>query len=482
MRAIVIGSTKHILFALCYALIGIIVAGLFGLVWVLNNRADLDLWHKTELTHQYRGQKGIETLDDYLALEDKLFAEVDTKIYQRYSPTVASAINRFETDSLADPRQWQVNWNRTFVSRSESAQFGVLFIHGMSDSPYSMRHLAENFIDRADVVSLRLPGHGTIPSALTDLHWQDMAKAVALVTKDLKQQLNGKPLYVVGFSTGAALALNHELEKIAKGKQGSYERMVFVSPAIGLPTIAAGAYWQARLGELLGLEKLAWNSIKIEYDPFKYLSFAVNAADVVYGVAQRNLELISQFNPEQQQKIAPILTFQSAVDATVSTSAILNNLYRYLPVGEHQIVMFDVNRNLVNRNLMTNEPLAELATLGLDINKNFDVTLVENISVNSAQVQARTVSHELKGDQFKTLNYIWPQDVFSLSHVALPFPANDPLYGVDVADDYPFIRIGQAIYSGERGLFSVPPSDMLRQKWNPFYPYVVERMQGFIEH
>jgi len=28
---------------------------------------------------------------------------------------------------------------------------------------------------------------------------------------------------------------------------------------------------------------------------------------------------------------------------------------------------------------------------------------------------------------------------------------------------------------GERGVFLIPATDMLRQRWNPFYPYVEQR-------
>jgi alpha-beta hydrolase superfamily lysophospholipase len=50
----------------------------------------------------------------------------------------------------------------------------VLLLHGLTDSPYSMRALAELFAARGwYVVGLRLPGHGTAPAALTRVTWQD---------------------------------------------------------------------------------------------------------------------------------------------------------------------------------------------------------------------------------------------------------------------------------------------------------------------
>lgn len=34
-----------------------------------------------------------------------------------------------------------------------------------------------------------------------------------------------------------------------------------------------------------------------------------------------------------------------------------------------------------------------------------------------------------KEEQVTRLNIAWPQDMYSLSHVAVPFPMNDSLYG-----------------------------------------------------
>ncbi|WP_394133289.1 alpha/beta hydrolase [Shewanella maritima] len=480
MRAKLIGSTKHLFFALFYATSGVVITALVAIVWLLNARPELSVWHKLDLQHQYQGQKQIRSFNDYLALEDKLFDELQSEIYQRYQPSVSSPINRYETGSLSDPNQWQNNWNRSFEWPKKDAEYGVLLLHGMSDSPYAMRHLAQSFDDNAAVLGLRLPGHGTIPSALTRLRWKDMAKAVKLATEHMQQRLQGRPLYVIGFSTGAALALNHELEQIHQGHAPAYDKMVFISPAIGLPTIAAGAYWQAKLGEVLGLEKLAWNSIKVEYDPFKYLSFAVNAGDVVYSLTNRNEYLMAQFNDEQLGQIPSILTFQSVVDDTVSTPAVLSRLFYYLPSLQHELVLFDVNRSRLKNSLMKTEPLAQLASLGMDTDKRFHVSLIENMSQSSNQVQSRTVIDQGAETIISPLALEWPSDVYSLSHVALPFPEYDPLYGPHEDPDYQGVHIGQAIFQGERGIFNVEASDMLRQKWNPFYPYMESRIHNFI--
>jgi esterase/lipase len=479
MRAIVIGSTKHFFFALFYSIIGTSLALIMLAVWLLNEKPDLSIWHTTHLKNEYHQQSGLKNFTEYLSLEDKLFKEVDKKIYQKYQPEIASPVNRYEKGSLSDPALWHSDWNRSFEWENDDAEFGLLLIHGMSDSPYSMSHIAEHYRHQAHIVGLRLPGHGTIPSGLTDITWSDLAAVVSLATTHLSEKLKGKPLYVVGFSTGAALALNHELEAITLNKATQYSKMIFMSPAIGLTPIAQGAYWQAKLGELLGQEKLYWNSVETEYDPFKYMSFAVNAGDVVYQLTLRNQLLLKQLNPKQLQAIAPIQTFQSIIDDTVSSVNVVDELYQYLPENRHELVIFDYNRSSNFRLLMNQDPMLPFEPYWTNHPIDYRLTFIESYQQDGRAVRAREVG--LFADQApQELLLSWPKGVFSLSHIALPFPIEDSLYGPIAVENSETVQIGLAIFQAERGLFSMSAANMLRQKWNPFYPYMLGRMDAFM--
>lgn len=477
MKSIIIGSTKHLAFALFYSSVGTSIALIAGAVWYLNSRPALDLWHTTELEAQYRQQPSIANFDDYLRLEDKLFAEVERKVTAKTTSDSLLVVNRYLPGSYSDPNKWQQNWNRSFEWKNEHAQYGVLLLHGMSDSPYTMQYFAKHYQESAHVLGLRLPGHGTLPSGLTDINWQDMAAAVSIAVEHMKQVLQDKPLYVVGFSTGAALALNHELEKLRGGDAGDFSGLVFVSPAIGLPPVAAGAKWQAILGNFLGLDKLSWNSIQTEYDPFKYSSFAVNAGDVVYQLASRNVELLNQLDSQSLARLAPVLTFQSLTDDTVDTMAVLRDLYLRLQGENHELVMFDINRTQVNLSLMPTDPLLPFFDLVDTTELDFDFTLIENTGGGRGAVQARNLTN---GADIEAVIQHWPKQVYSLSHVALPFPQDDELYGPYKKQAGNRIQIGAGASKGERGVLSVPASEVLRQKWNPFFGYMMDKMDKVI--
>jgi hypothetical protein len=82
---------------------------------------------------------------------------------------------------------------------------------------------------------------------------------------------------------------------------------------------------------------------------------------------------------------------------------------------------------------------------------------------------------------YKELGLSWPDDVYSLTHVALPFPAEDPLYGGRGNSESPGIHLGDIALRGERGVLHIPPSEMLRLRWNPFYPFLETKVLEFFE-
>jgi hypothetical protein len=67
----------------------------------------------------------------------------------------------------------------------------------------------------------------------------------------------------------------------------------------------------------------------------------------------------------------------------------------------------------------------------------------------------------------------------SLSHVALPFPPDDPLYGERPPGKGLFL--GQPAIRGERGLLRIPSDWLLRLRHNPFYDYLERRTVDWIE-
>jgi alpha-beta hydrolase superfamily lysophospholipase len=477
---------RHGLLFLAYGAIGAAVALLAGYGVYLGGLPDLRPWHDAHLDAEFRaGDAGrVGSLAGYQALEDRLFAELRAEVYDRVPPGERAQLSRYTSGSLADPLAQPVNWNRTYELPASNPRGAALLLHGLSDSPYSLRAIAERLHAQGwHVVNLRIPGHGTAPAALLRTTWEDMAAAVRLAARDLAARMPpGKPLVMVGYSNGAALAVEYALARRQGQDLPPVAKLVLISPAIGVSPAAALAVWQGRVSVLLGRPKVAWNEIGPEYDPYKYTSFAVNAADQAHAITRRIREQLKALGAAGPvQGLPRILAFQSVADSTVSAPAVLDTLFRPLANKGHALVAFDINRHAELAELYTSAATRVRADVLTGPPLAFDLTVVAN---SSADTSAVALYHRPAGaDQVdkSELGAAWPAGVYSLSHVALPFSPEDPVYGARAPQEETIIFLGRPELLGERGLLAVSPANLMRLRHNPFFEYLLARISAFLD-
>ena len=472
---------RHALLFGASGFIGVMLTLVVVFVVYMNSRADLSIWHLAELDEEFTVDSQVSSFGDYLALEDRLFKQLDDEVYAKIRASEKSLINRYNKGSLSDPERWPQNWNRSFEMPVSQPRAGVLLLHGMSDSPYSLRNLGERLHEAgAYVVGLRIPGHGTAPSGLIEVTWQDMEAAVKIAVSHLAVKAKGQPLHIVGYSNGGALAVNYALAAANESSLPQVSSLALLSPEIGLTKVAALAIWQARLGTFLGLDKLAWNSLMPEYDPFKYGSFAVNAGDVAYRITIEIQRRITELDQNGKLKnLAPILAFSSIVDATVSAPDLVNGLFSRIPQGGHELVLFNINGVADIEPILKWDPAEMFEALQKIQDRAFTLSLVTNKNALSTEVMLASLAPGGDDSVYTELGLSWPDDVYSLTHVALPFPPEDSLYGGQGNSESPGIHLGDIALRGERGVLHIPPSEMLRLRWNPFYPFLEDKVLEF---
>jgi predicted alpha/beta-fold hydrolase len=179
--------------------------------------APLEPWH-TFVPHEMKA-KAIDGANwvDYLKAEDKIFAEVKNEVSQKLDPGERIPVNRFFEGSPVYPEGFSQDWNRSYVLEPDGAPAGaVVFLHGLTDSPYSLRHIARRYREHGYVsIAIRLPAHGTVPGALTDVEWQDWMAATRLAVREARRRIGPSlPLHMIGFSNGGALALKYALDAL----------------------------------------------------------------------------------------------------------------------------------------------------------------------------------------------------------------------------------------------------------------------------
>ena len=473
-------SVRKISRILFISFLGALLIGIIAFTMYINSLPSLSLWHTTLLQNEFTSKSGIKNFDEYVALEDKLFEELDSEIYETLSDLEKNRINRYTRNSVSDPKRWDKPWNKSFELPVENPKMAVLLLHGMSDSPYSLHAQAEYLHKQGVwVLALRMPGHGTIPSGLIELKWQDMAAVVKIGMKRLDQKVGDKPIHVMGYSTGAPLALNYTLLALEDETLTLPESLIFYSPAIGVSPAAPFAIWQSRIGHFLGLAKLEWNTLEPEYDPFKYGSFAVNAGDQVYRLYN---EVQKQFDAYEQSSTSkrtfpPVLSFASIVDTTVTIPSLVNDLYKRLPKGNHTLVLFDINHKFSANHLVKKGTSKALKTLrSTSTGENYTFELITDLNSSDNALMKIT-----NGKNTEKLSVQWPTGLYSLSHLAMPISQNDPTYGDKNAPKGPGIQLGHLAIYGETGVLQTPATKLLRQRWNPFHSYTKERVLEFLE-
>jgi alpha-beta hydrolase superfamily lysophospholipase len=464
------------------------VALAVGLVTLLAVRAydsqrgpPLELWH-TFVPHELSAAE-IDGSDwaRYMAAEAKAFDEVRSEVTERLEPNARHAGNRYYAESPIHPGRFARDWNRSYVMRPDGAPVGaVVLLHGLTDSPYSLRHIAQRYVDAGFIaVAIRMPGHGTVPGGLADVEWEQWTAATRLAVREARRLSDARaPLHVIGFSNGGALAMKYALEAASDRALARPDRIVLIAPMIGITSLArfAGVLgWPAAFPRFA---KAAWLGIVPEFNPFKFNSFPVNGARQSSLVARALQQDIARHASQGRLgELAPVLTFQSVVDFTVSTRAIVNALYANLPENGSELVLFDINRNTKFGPLLPRDAETVLARLLPDAPRTFRTTIVTNASPDSAEVVERVTEAGSTEERTRPLGLTYPREVFSLSHLALSFPMNDSLYGM--APDWPpeyGVHLGAMATRGERGLLVISLDSLSRTSSNPFFPYLIERI------
>lgn len=130
--------------------------------------------------------------------------------------------------------------------------------------------------------------------------------------------------------------------------------------------------------------------------------------------------------------------------------------------------------------MLSRPPEESIAPLLSGSDLTFAVSLVTNRDAEAPQVMIRHHAAGTVEVSENTIDFAWPEGIYSLSHVALPFPESDPLYGGAAAEESPGVSLGSLTPRGERNVLQIPAADLLRQRWNPFYVYLENRIVEFV--
>ena len=465
-----------------------VAAGTFFAVRIYDSRQmpALDHWH----TH-VPVELSVKEMDGgdwaaYLKAEERIFQAVRTEVSDKLAAEARTPFNRYNPESVIYPPGYTQDWNRSYVLEPAGKPVGaVVLLHGLTDSPYSLRHVARRYAAAGFVVvAIRLPGHGSVPAGLSSVQWEDWLAATRLAIREAKRRTDpAAPLHIVGFSNGGALAVKYALDAAENAQLARPDRLILLSPMIGITRFARLAGVAGLPALLPSFSKAAWLSIVPEFNPFKYNSFPVNGGRQSYRLTQALQEqIVRMANADGLKTIAPILTFQSVLDFTVSTRAIISSLYSALPANGSELVLFDVNRSVKFGPLLRRSAETALARTLPELPQPYRITIVGNDRANPTTTFARIIDAGETTERIQTMEIRYPPEIFSMSHVSIPFPLDDPLYGLhpDTSQEDFGAQLGTLAPRGERGALVVNMDFLSRVASNPFFPFIVERIEAGI--
>ncbi|MDA1063112.1 MAG: alpha/beta fold hydrolase [Proteobacteria bacterium] len=437
---------------------------------------ELGLWHTYNLEKEFRARDYPDGISfaAYRELELRLTAELDENVYALISDARSEQLNRYNKHSVVYAGEAGQIWNRSFEIDTPDPRGGILLLHGASDGPYSMRALAETFAAHGlYVVALRMPGHGTVPAGLKHARVDDWVAVARSGVVHVAEKIGAdKPVYVGGYSAGAVVALDYALDAALDNTLVMPERVFLYSPAIAVTPFARFGDWDEALALIPFFQKLSWISIETEYDPYKYNSFPKNGGYLSFAFSERVIDKLEAVASDSPESLPAVISFQSLIDSTVRTDSLVHDLYQRLPTNGSELVLFDFNRADRIQHFVVDGQRGLLDELASDADAGFSYTLVTNRSAQTADVEARTRPAGSSVFDAVALTDPWPGDVYSLSHVAIPFRDTDQWYGASG----PFNAVAPR---GDQSILQIPLGRLMRLRYNPFFDYVAERSVKF---
>ena len=223
----------------------LVVAGtlLVARAWDSQRGPPLDPWH-THVPHDWHADE-IDKADwaAYLKAEEAAFRRGarprSSTSSTRRARDAGQPLLRRQPDLS---RQLRQDWNRSYIlepdghpgRRRRPAARTDRF--AVQPAPHRAPLSRRGFV----AVAIRMPGHGTVPAALTDVEWEDWDAATRLAVREARRRAGPvAPLHIVGFSNGGALAMKYALDAIDDQRLARPDRLVLISPMIGITSLRA---------------------------------------------------------------------------------------------------------------------------------------------------------------------------------------------------------------------------------------------------
>jgi len=344
---------------------------------------------------------------DYIAKTQAMIKQARIDITPANEATILAANSPFEWQPKTNPER------------------GILLIHGLYDSPYSLQDIGRIFLANDFLVrGILLPGHGTRPGDMLQVHCGEWLKAVRYGIVEMQKAVD--ELYVMGFSLGGTLAMNQ-----APGNP-AIKGVITIAPAF--KTIIPYAYfadWHYLFSWMNNHFK--WYQKQNQTSYAKYESFAFNTAHQSRKVMHKTYHHL-----KANDNALPLMMIATETDESVSTQATLN-VFAHSNNPNNQMLLY-TNRE-----------------------KLFD----------DKRIRTRT-------------SFYPEHNILDFSHICLPIAPNNPHYG-QRGDYHQFIKENSPTPASSDIFFGAVTKKqnkhrkkIIRLTYNPDFNYMAQSILAFI--
>jgi len=258
------------------------------------------------------------------------FLKLDQKIYQ-------DDYNQFFREGVSRPEKT----GEPFFLHNMFNTHGVILVHGYMAAPEEVKTFAEKLYRAGySVYGVRLRGHGTTPEDLAGRRWQDWNESVNRGYVVMKNSVSD--FAVVGFSTGAGLAL---LQAVQKGNK--IKALISISAPLRLQDI------RASFTGAVSFFNTILKKFKIEKGKMEFVPNIPENADINYSRNPINgtyeLGLLMKYVEKNLSKITiPALIIQATEDPVVNPQS-ADEIYSKISSQEKELVKIKSDRHGIVR-------------------------------------------------------------------------------------------------------------------------------------
>lgn len=209
---------------------------------------------------------------------------------------------------ITDNKVQEMSMNMPFECGTQYRNIGVLLVHGLGDSPYFFRDVANAMCNEGiHVRTILLPGHGSKPGDMLNVSYQQWQAETNHHIRLFSEEVDN--LYIGGFSTGANLTT---IASFTMAEEIEIKGLMHFSPAF------KSRFFVSRLAPYID-SLFPWPNVEEEDNPSRYNSTAMPGFAAYQESVNVLQDLFSQTELAKRTLNLPVLMVVAEKDSVVDT-------------------------------------------------------------------------------------------------------------------------------------------------------------------